>query len=217
MACRGSRKKALATSNTANTVIGVVVALLTICICAVAGYFLVRTLTASDATAVPTQAATAAPSAPLAVDDSWERVEAAGKIVVGTSADYPPFEYYADDSVIDGFDIALMNEIGRRPGVGVEYRGFAFDGLGSALQLNQIDTAIAAISVTSERESTVDFAGVYMGSTGKLCGEPPGIMDQEAANSADLDSAGGYSMEAGQLYIHKGSGTTIIEYVRRDR
>ena len=32
--------------------------------------------------------ATSAPEA----DDSWARVQSAGKIVVGTSADYPPFE-----------------------------------------------------------------------------------------------------------------------------
>ena len=80
-------------SNTAKIVIGVVVALIIICICAAAGYFLVRTLTTPEATAVPTQAATAAPSAPPAVDDSWDRVKAAGRIVAGTSADYTPFEY----------------------------------------------------------------------------------------------------------------------------
>ena len=27
-------------------------------------------------------------------DPVWDRVQAAGKIVFGTSADYPPFEYY---------------------------------------------------------------------------------------------------------------------------
>ena len=163
-------------SNTAKIVIGVVVALIIICICAVAGYLLMRTLMAPDATAVPTQAATAAPSAPPAVDDSWDRVKAAGKIVVGTSADYPPFEYYTDDSVIDGFDIALMNEIGRRLGVGVEYRDFAFDGLGGALQVAQIDAAIAAISVTPEREGVVDFTGVYLvGLDGVLANENSAI------------------------------------------
>ena len=95
------------------------------------------------------------------VDDSWERVQAAGKIVVGTSADYPPFEFYTGDFQIDGFDIALMDEIGQRLGIQVEYHNFAFDGLGGALQLGQIDAAIAAISVTPEREAEVDFSNVY--------------------------------------------------------
>ena len=95
-------------------------------------------------------------------DDSLARVQGAGKIVVGTSADYPPFEYYVSDFQVDGFDIALMNEIARRLGVQAEYRNFAFDGLVSALQINQIDTAIAAISVTSAREALVDFSNCVL-------------------------------------------------------
>jgi polar amino acid transport system substrate-binding protein len=100
------------------------------------------------------------PAEPVAEDASWSRIQAAGKIVVGTSADYPPFEYYIDFQA-DGFDIALMREIGQRLGVEIEIKDFAFDGLGSALQLNQIDVAIAAISITPEREGFVDFSDVY--------------------------------------------------------
>jgi len=116
----------------------------------------------------PEPTATAAPPAVIAtattegaVDDSWQRVKDAGKMVVGTAANYPPFEYYVEDLRIDGFDIALMDEIARRLGVQVDYRDFAFDGLGGALQLGQLDAAIAAISVVPERESYVDFSNVY--------------------------------------------------------
>ena len=31
------------------------------------------------------------------IDDEWARIQAAGKMVVGTAADYPPFAYYTDD------------------------------------------------------------------------------------------------------------------------
>jgi polar amino acid transport system substrate-binding protein len=78
--------------------------------------------------------------------------------------------------MIDGFDVALMNEIGRRLGVQVEFRDFAFDGLGSALTLGQIDAAIAAVSVTSERESYVDFSNVYfVGQDAILASDTSGI------------------------------------------
>lgn len=110
----------------------------------------------------PATATSAAPSATAVADDSWERVQAAGKIVVGTAVDYPPFEFYAGESEVDGFDIALMDEIARRLGVAVEYRDIAFDGLGSALELRQIDAAISAISVTPEREGFLDFSNVYL-------------------------------------------------------
>jgi polar amino acid transport system substrate-binding protein len=97
-----------------------------------------------------------------AADDSWDRIQAAGKMVVGTAADYPPFESYVAPGQIDGFDIALMDEIGRRLGVAIEYHDFAFDGLGPSLLQGQIDVAIAAISRTPEREAVVDFSNVYL-------------------------------------------------------
>jgi ABC-type amino acid transport substrate-binding protein len=54
-----------------------------------------------------------------------------------------------------------MDEIGRRLGLDVEYRDFAFDGLGAAVMLGQIRAAIAAVSVTPERAAHVDFTNVY--------------------------------------------------------
>ncbi|MFX1440601.1 MAG: META domain-containing protein [Promethearchaeota archaeon] len=97
-----------------------------------------------------------------AEDDSWDRIQAAGKMVAGTAADYPPFESYIRPGQLDGFDIALMDEIGRRLGVAIEYHDYAFDGLGPSLMQGQIDVAIAAISRTPEREAVVDFSNVYL-------------------------------------------------------
>jgi polar amino acid transport system substrate-binding protein len=93
--------------------------------------------------------------------DAWTRIKSAGRMVVGTSADYPPFEYRTPSFTIDGFDAALMREIARRLGVSVELRDYAFDGLLDGIQLGQLDGAIAAISVTDERSEQVDFSRVY--------------------------------------------------------
>ena len=60
---------------------------------------------------VPTKAL---PNQPA--DDSWEKVKQAGKLLVGTSADYAPFESYNDKYQIDGFDIAVINEIAKQTG-----------------------------------------------------------------------------------------------------
>ena len=111
---------------------------------------------------VPYQPPAGATEPPPATDDFWDRIQAAGKIVVGTAADYPPFESYVAPGQIDGFDIALMDEIGRRLGVAIEYHDYAFDGLGPSLLQGQIDVAIAAISRTPEREAVVDFSNVYL-------------------------------------------------------
>ena len=98
---------------------------------------------------------------PLDNSQDWARVRDAGKIVVGTSADYEPFEFYNSNFALDGFDIALMQELGKRMGVEVEFKDFAFDGLLNALELGQVDAAISAISVTPERQQQVDFGNLY--------------------------------------------------------
>jgi polar amino acid transport system substrate-binding protein len=171
------------------------VAIAVIAICAIVAILVFRPSEPEPvATVVPP---TIAPTAEGEVEDSWQRVQDAGKIVVGTAANYPPFEYYVENLRIDGFDIALMDEIGRRLGVQVDYRDFAFDGLGGALQLGQIDAAIAAISVVAERESYVDFSNVYfVGEDAALAGDDSTI----TLNSVDDMAQYKIGVERGSIY-----------------
>jgi ABC-type amino acid transport substrate-binding protein/heat shock protein HslJ len=108
-----------------------------------------------------TPAATAAAPTPAPAADAWAAVQQRGRLIVGTSADYPPFAFYTDKFELDGFDVALARLLGERLGVEVEFSDMAFDGLGGALAVGQIDVAIAAISVTEGRRAVVDFSSVY--------------------------------------------------------
>lgn len=101
------------------------------------------------------------PGTPGVTDDSWNRVRTAGRMVVGTSLDYPPFAYRNNQFQPDGFDIAVIREIAGRLNVGGEINDMAFDSLFNAVQLGQVDVAIAAITVTPEREVLVDFSNIY--------------------------------------------------------
>lgn len=116
-----------------------------------------RGSTGSEASATPVPA-TATPSAP---DDAWQRIQLTRVMRAGTSADYPPFAFRTDEFTLDGFDIAVINEIGRRLGVTVQLDDMAFQGLSWALQLEQVDVAIAALSITPERSAEIDFSDVY--------------------------------------------------------
>ena len=116
------------------------------------------------------------PLPPAAVDDSWTKIEETGVLRAATSADYPPFSFYNDQLAIDGYDPALIRAIGAVLGVEVEVSDYAFDGLGGALQVGQADVAIAALSVTAEREAIADFSNVYyIGSEGILAQVSSGI------------------------------------------
>lgn len=100
-------------------------------------------------------------STPVQTSGDWANVQQAGTLVVGTAADYEPFEFYSSNYELDGFDIALMRELGKRMGIEIVFKDFAFDGLLDALRLEQVDAAIAAISVTPDRREIVDFTNLY--------------------------------------------------------
>ncbi len=105
-------------------------------------------------------------------DEVWAKIQDSGEIVVGLSADYPPFEFYTENFQIDGYDVALIREIGKRLGLEVRLQDQVFAGLGGALQIDQIDVAISALSVTPEREGIVDFSNVYYVGEDAVVGHP---------------------------------------------
>jgi ABC-type amino acid transport substrate-binding protein len=103
----------------------------------------------------PTRVPTQSPA------DDLARVKKAGKILVGTSLDNPPFSSYDEQYAPSGFDVALMSELAGGLGVKPEFNDFAFEGLLSALKLGQVDAAIAAITMTAQRMTEVDFTNPY--------------------------------------------------------
>ena len=106
--------------------------------------------------------ATASPAGEVEADSMWSQIQSSGFLIVGTSSGYPPFEYIDSQTYqLDGFDIALMKEIGIKLGLQIEFRDMAFAGLENALQLKEINAAIAAITVTEDRQAIMDFTDIY--------------------------------------------------------
>jgi polar amino acid transport system substrate-binding protein len=131
-------------------------------------------------------AANAAPSAQVVPNPpgDWDRIRDAGKLVIGTSADYPPFEFYNSNFEMDGFDIALARALGKELGLEVEFNDYGFDGLLDQVQLGNVDLAIAAISVTPERSERVDFTNFYyVGSSAVVAGP---TFTRTIASAADM-------------------------------
>ncbi|WP_286034236.1 basic amino acid ABC transporter substrate-binding protein [Fusobacterium necrogenes] len=82
------------------------------------------------------------------------------KIYVGTNAEFPPFEYL-EKGEITGFDIELMNEMGKVLDAEIKVQDMAFDGLLPALQMKKVDVVIAGMTATEERKKTVAFTQPY--------------------------------------------------------
>lgn len=81
-------------------------------------------------------------------------------VKVASDIAYRPFEFSRDGEPV-GFDIDLMNEIGRRAGFTPEYQNVQFDGIIEGLNTNLYDAAISAMTITEERRQQVDFSDPY--------------------------------------------------------
>ena len=80
-------------------------------------------------------------------------------LVVGTSADYPPFSFTKGKQIV-GFDIDLAKIIADKLGYKLHIKDMNFSKLVPALKQNKIDFAIAAITATSKRSREIDFSAV---------------------------------------------------------
>jgi len=93
-----------------------------------------------------------------------DQIKSKGKLVMGTSADYPPFEFHAQidgrDEIV-GIDISIAQEIAKDLGVELEIMDMDFDGLLAALASNTVDIIIAAMNATDERKDSVIFSNEY--------------------------------------------------------
>jgi ABC-type amino acid transport substrate-binding protein len=90
-----------------------------------------------------------------------EKIKAAGKLVVGTSADYPPYEFHMmddEEGQLVGIDIDIARYIAQELGVKLEVKDLIFSRIFIALEAGQIDMAIAGLSPTEERKKVADFS-----------------------------------------------------------
>ena len=93
-------------------------------------------------------------------DNTDSASNAGGKIVFGTNAEFPPFEYVEGKSIV-GFDITMGQKIAKNAGLKLEVVDMAFDSLIPALQSGTIDFIAAGMSVNEERKKNVDFSETY--------------------------------------------------------
>lgn len=92
-----------------------------------------------------------------------EPTEAAKKLVMGTSPDYPPYESVdaKRNGEIVGMDIDIARYIAERLGYELEIASMDFNGLIAALQAGRVDFVMSGMSVTEERQQSVTFSDSY--------------------------------------------------------
>ena len=98
------------------------------------------------------------------MDAAVKAIKDKGKLVLATSADYPPYEWHllkdGKDEIV-GFDIEIAKAIADEMGVELEIKDLDFDGIIPSIASGQADIGIAGLSATPEREEAVNFSAPY--------------------------------------------------------
>lgn len=81
-------------------------------------------------------------------------------LTVGTDPTYEPFEYI-ENGELTGFDIELMATIADRGNYALTWETYSWNDLFPAVESASVDAAIAAITITDERQETMDFTVPY--------------------------------------------------------
>ena len=86
-------------------------------------------------------------------------------LVLGTSADYAPFEFmYPDESgnlVYGGIDVDVAKYVAEHMGKELQIENMSFDYLLASLQKGDFDMVIAAMEASEERLNSADFSDPY--------------------------------------------------------
>lgn len=85
---------------------------------------------------------------------------AAEKLIVGTNAAFPPYEYYEGDKIV-GIDAEIAALIAEKLGMELEIKDMDFNGIISAVQNGVVAIGMAGMTVNEERLQNVNFSTSY--------------------------------------------------------
>ena len=145
-----------------------------------------------------------APAAEPAAEPTYiDKIKEAGVLKLGTSADYPPYEFHTmvdgQDKIV-GFEIAMAQKMADDLGVELEITDMGFDALLISLQKGDFDLVMAGMSDTEERRQSASFSDNIFSNQQIVI-----IRKADEDKYVDIESLKGVSVGAQ-------TGTTQVQY-----
>ena len=81
-------------------------------------------------------------------------------LIMATSADFPPYEFYEGKNVV-GIDAEVAQAIADKLGYQLQIEDMAFDSIIPSVVSGKADIAMAGLTVNEERKKSVDFTDSY--------------------------------------------------------
>lgn len=135
---------------------------------------------------------------------------AAAPVRIASEGAYPPFNLVNDKGDLDGFDIAVGNEICKRAELECVWVKNDWDSILPNLKSSNYDAIMAGMSITDERKQEIDFTQNYF----------PPTASAYAALSADANIGDGAVVAAQTATIQASYvaelGATLLEFATPD-
>lgn len=116
--------------------------------------------TASNPSSAPvSDASSAEPEGTPTID----AIKAKGELVVGTSADYPPYEFHTEIDGVDtivGFEMSIAQYYADALGVELKIVDMPFDSLLIGLGKGEFDVVLAGMTANDKRRKSADFTDI---------------------------------------------------------
>ncbi len=106
--------------------------------------------------------AAAADSIAAGGDESWNKVQQNGKLILGLDATFKPMGYTDENDEVVGFDIDCAKEVCSRLGIALETYGVNWDTKEVDLDAGTIDCIWNGLSVSDERKKVMLMSEPYM-------------------------------------------------------
>ncbi|HEL1585578.1 TPA: transporter substrate-binding domain-containing protein [Streptococcus suis] len=154
-----------------------------------------------------------------ATQTQWEKIEEAGVLKVATPGTLFPTSYYNDENELVGYEIEMMNEIGERLGIEIEYQEIGVAEAFTAVDSGKVDVAVNNFDMTAERLEKYNFSTPYKYSVGGYIVREDGTSGLEAADLSDWTgkkAGGGAGTQYMKIAQKLGAEPVIYDNVTND-
>ncbi|MGT2624119.1 transporter substrate-binding domain-containing protein [Streptococcus thoraltensis] len=152
-------------------------------------------------------------------ESSWDKVKEAGVLEVATPATLYPTSYYDDNKKLIGYEIDMMNEIGKRLDVKVNYQEIGVAEAFTSVDSGKVDVAVNNFDTTPERLKKYNFSIPYKYSVGGMIVREDGSSNIKAKDLSDWKgkkAGGGAGTQYMKIAEKQGAEPVIYDNVTND-
>jgi polar amino acid transport system substrate-binding protein len=135
-----------------------------------------------------------------------------GQLTVGSDTTFPPFESMSG-TVAQGFDVDMMNAIGKELGLKVVFQTENFDTIIASLKAHKFDVIASGMTITADRQKEIDFSDPYFDSNQSIAVlKKSGFTSQDQLAKKKIGVQSGTTGEKWATENLKPKGATIVPF-----